>query len=786
VNDIAPELDVDDLAYSKQFFTITRQGHTRPTPEFGTPTLVWHIGFWPQLDSDPQTIDAGGLSSIGPTAENFRSFEVKLRLERAVRRQRLIENFNALLRDLQMQARTWRSTNDGTLVPQIDQFELSTPADWYASTKGWDDPAFLGTPLPVLKTESIGFTLWWNTKMDEPLSARVDKRPRPDDLRIRVQANIHADYSTISVYIDVGKSWMQTPSYSNAILQAGEWRELADRRGKIISAVAHIKQICETRTNSPLVRKANTPEPDPMPAFQDDAESLKVYADFLYEEVWDEFCRGFGFSLQRIVGKTDKVFANSRGLVLSTRGTGEPLDRALTEAVEGDRPHRFDVVEANAVLEGYWPFLRRLRPEADYRDWIACGVFDWRALYVSSLGAQSQFSDQDEGDIAFDVPAGALPKGRVRGLDPANEPDWSDLRFSDAPTSYYGERPAPTRHLFLTKYEPHRKQIGRLVERVNALETLRLYAFKHWSIIRDTDEQIGLFGQELDACMKVWASDMSATNIRFEAKAAQVADGQSELLRRYLQSARNKIPKGSVTRIEAAITSFADHPALNLRALADEVDRPLFDAESGAWTVDLKRLLDALQRQWSDLYEDWDRSLVVQNRLAESRLVAIGVGLSQINSAATGGVLSWISRAKFHIDVFRTLSQTLRISVIETWTSYSQFITRDLEPSFQFIETTGARLANLQLRLHNEMQSIQNSAIVNHAEATRNNTSQLSIVLREVQRLLMFGQEESMVAQNKMVWWRRAAGIVAIAGAILGVAGKWIIEYWWKMGWWPF
>jgi hypothetical protein len=36
--------------------------------------------------------------------------------------------------------------------------------------------------------------------------------------------------------------------------------------------------------------------------------------------VWDDFCRDFGFNLCDIAGNTDEVFANFRGLVLSTSG----------------------------------------------------------------------------------------------------------------------------------------------------------------------------------------------------------------------------------------------------------------------------------------------------------------------------------------------------------------------------------------------------------------------------------------------------------------------------------
>src|SRR5262249_34121554 len=160
------------------------------------------------------------------------------------------------------------------------------------------------------------------------------------------------------------------------------WRQMDDRRAKILSAIAHVARICEARTNSPLAGQAITPEPDQSPQWPDEARALRDYAEYLYEGIWRDLCDTLGISVQRIAGETDKVFANFRGLVLSTRGTGPPLEPEVTANTGNEAFRRFDKVEANATLKGFWPFFRRLRPEADYRDWVACGVFDWRALYV--------------------------------------------------------------------------------------------------------------------------------------------------------------------------------------------------------------------------------------------------------------------------------------------------------------------------------------------------------------------------------------------------------------------
>jgi hypothetical protein len=55
-----------------------------------------------------------------------------------------------------------------------------------------------------------------------------------------------------------------------------------------------------------------------------------------------------------------------------------------------------DSAESNAVLKAFWPFLRRITPGADYRDFTACGVMDWRALYITALGSSSQYSRDAE------------------------------------------------------------------------------------------------------------------------------------------------------------------------------------------------------------------------------------------------------------------------------------------------------------------------------------------------------------------------------------------------------
>src|SRR5687767_14422490 len=50
----------DGGAYSKQYFTVGRQAHVRATQSCGTPSLVWHVGFWPTRELDPQNLNGSG------------------------------------------------------------------------------------------------------------------------------------------------------------------------------------------------------------------------------------------------------------------------------------------------------------------------------------------------------------------------------------------------------------------------------------------------------------------------------------------------------------------------------------------------------------------------------------------------------------------------------------------------------------------------------------------------------------------------------------------------------
>jgi hypothetical protein len=339
-----------------------------------------------------------------------------------------------------------------------------------------------------------------------------------------VHAAAHRDFVTISFYLDAGKPWNMPP------ILRGEGTK-GQRRERIFSAVGDIQRRCEKRLQpkSDGTRWVDS-EILPEEGAEEDAEPLMVASRYLYSEIWDDLCAALGVTdLADLLCKTadgkelvgaGRIFANFRGLVLSTPGVGNStqnfagsagikafprfagnggLDPNGASSIEEDN-------EANAIVKAFWPFIRRVTPFADQREFVACGVMGWRALYITALGSPRAFEWMEEGaGVASAIRAGHLPESLI---------DSSD-RY-DSQSGKNGE--GPVRYLFLTKGEPHRRQIGRIVERINAMGTLRLVALRDWTIIRDASTQIQLRGLELDTIMKRWSEGSRQIRDNFERK----------------------------------------------------------------------------------------------------------------------------------------------------------------------------------------------------------------------------------------------------------------------------
>lgn len=767
---------LDDFAYTRQFFTITRQGHVRTTQSFGTPTLVWHVAFWPRKQFDPQNNQE--KSQAVDNDETNRS-------EFNRRRAEIASRLDQLLTRLQEHGRAGSRPAECFGLPE-------PPADV-------DHDAAIGHQLKVFPRESLSFTLWWSDN-GSSIRNRMGGRPTGEDIRVRVQADLHSDFASLAFFIDAAKPWDAEGARASKDAVGG-------RRRRILKAVEDVRDVCGQRINKPLVDVQLLPEPDGK-EFSKDAQQLKGAADLLYENIWLELCKDFSFDLTDIVGSRgveaseqhSLVFANFRGLVMSTPANGVQSDSKgaidIAEAARGlvrfSRPD--DTVDvnfdnANPIVKAYWPFVRRLRADADYRDWIACGIFDWRALYITAVGAQSEFDELDEGrGYESDVPAGSLPERKLRSA-MAGEVNWDAEPFARAPTTKPdGDRPAPFRYLILTAGEPHRRQVGRMVDRVNSLGTLRLFALRNWSVLRDADFHVRMYGQRLDSILAAWKEAASQISIKYNERHDELV--HSELAAEFggvVAEAQNALNTAEREEFMLALSRPQSDNAYR-KTLQDIIDFSLKELKSsrhpggrrsrslvkslrsGKSDIEkvLIRLRDDAQEMLAEsrrMKSEKDEELARNNQNAEFELIKIAAALDSLGANAVGGLPYRLNRSKYYSQLFRAQVPTLRCGQIDTWWSYDQFATRAVEPALKFIENLDHRLAALRQRLADATENVQTSAIVNQTEATRDNTFQLEVIAGEL-KVLAQSSSDILNEVATVKFWAQLLAIVNTAIAI--------------------
>jgi hypothetical protein len=210
----------EDAAYTKQFFTISRQAHVRSTQSFGTPALIWHTAFWPKRDIDPQDLD-------DPTPEPQRQGS---RASYDDRRKRLARDLDGLLEKLQLRGRAPGQSGK----PLIERFgDPAPPADWETGKSKRQDP------VGLFATESIAFTIWWG---DDSNRAACPAAPLPEDLRVRVQANVHPDFFRdadvhIRIYGQLLDQIMRKATGEANRAQLKWWKEVYPRAQERLSAL---------------------------------------------------------------------------------------------------------------------------------------------------------------------------------------------------------------------------------------------------------------------------------------------------------------------------------------------------------------------------------------------------------------------------------------------------------------------------------------------------------------------------------------------------------------------
>ena len=602
--------------YSESYVEIAEEGTQRPPPSFGSPAVAWHIGIWPKASAE-LSLDVNALPKrVERYEENNERFFTDL------------SNFLAALQK--------RGRIDGSPVQVLDLTPRPLADKRVHSFK-------------VCQPQSLTFTLWWQDQAGQGRLNERQAKPSPDDLRVRVQAQTHLDHATVSFFVDAAR-----PRGSRRVLSSKS--ATGARRTKIFEHAERTKAICDRQMRTGAVNFDRLPERE---VSASDAAALRAAADYCYSELWDEFVAAFGFgSVVAADGAPEdrigEVFASFRTLILAVKGasaqstlideSGPTSEDAEVRAgtIGSGRFPTFDNEsgEPNTVLKAYWPFMRRMTPGADDREFIACGVFDWRALYIAPLGLKAQSFERDEvDDLTAIIPGGAVP-----------EP---------------GDPRTPIRQLFFTRGEPNRQQIGRIVERINAIGTMRMFTLRNWGTIQNAGIYIRLIGEQLDGILSNWSKERK--------------------------------------RIEER------HPALRARNVAWFGGRlPIPGANQQA---DVDARVDELTRLIN---------------ATEAQLIAIGAVLDEeIGQGGSGRLLYVINRSKLFIGEFERLLETLKIGNVETWVTYPQFVDRGLAPVFVSTERIGARLISLRERLQSVTAMVQTGALIVQTEATSNNTQTL-------------------------------------------------------------
>ena len=557
--------------------------------------------------------------------------------------------------------------------------------------------------------QSLSFTLWWR---DDAGRGTLNTRLRSDEpelrsaLRVFVQFQSYQDHVTITFYVDGAKK------FYGQQLHAQSDAALTRRQNQFFKHLTTIRSAAHKEIKSGAIELASS-------KVRTGAEviALQAAADYLYAEFWDEFQDAFGFNLAKS-GEEEfhhgVVFVNQRGLMMSMRGLETSADQTrgdqiselrsrnnieppaqAAENVPDDEPWLpssrgayatlgpvdvFDKAsgEPEVVLKSLWPFLRCITPGAENSDWVGCGILEWRALLVSTFGSRPQ---------AFD--------------------DASSLKASNSLGTTEHD---PDRFFIVTKGEPHRKQIGRMVERLTSLETLRFFSFKNIGVIQNSYLYLRVLTSQLDDILKSWSTD-----------------------RQNLEDEKGRSWK--------------------------DKKRP-FPRKDGR---------DPGEIEYQQIRKEFYDELSALNERVELRLIRIGAELELMGPGGSGHLAYSIDRARYCISEFRRLVPSLEVENIAGWTNYSQFVDRGLQPTFNMIAATGSRLAAAQDRLKSLTDIVQVSALIVQSDATRRNTD----TLREIGNLLQRANQAAIdnANRNEMIMMRFAGKIGWSLTAKLALVG---------------
>jgi hypothetical protein len=713
----SPALDPITWDYSDQYPYIIAEGGHKPPPSFGSPTFIWHIGIWQKVQGDDSKLHA----HAGAPPHN-RSEISKRYLTHDEHNEVFFTEINNFILRLQHRGKILREAPEDVpedrknklIESNIDKFAFTEYERRHAARLRQAAGLKVAHRFKDYHPQSLAFTLWWHDSLPDgsPITNTRTNSPAYSAIRVRVQVVSHLDHVTLSFFMDAGKPYGHRQIYT--VPKSLPASDFGYRRSRIAAYLDRVGRISSGQIQQGFIEQDRLPEKGISPINSDILQDASTY---FYDGIWRDFMKSFEINSNEamagriVIGEAapeteseGEIFMDHRGLVMSVPGVDTPLNKVrkqrsekLREAagipqVHDERERNANIAmgpfsvfdhksnEPNAVLKSYWPFIRRMVPWADYRDVIGCGITDWRSLYVNSLGATGSFyGDEESPSRQQEVP-----------------------NFKEEAEGYLRAR-RPVTYLILTKNEPHREQIGRFVERINALGTSRLFALKNLRTIKNAGIHLRLLGAELDGVLEYWGNQRQHIEEEYERKLLLLSNQRRQKQKTSTTKKAfkwiSKLWNGELPEIPA-FHELQHIPSGDLQVLNDER---------------VKKLGDLVKR-------------------VERRLVEIGSALDNIGNGGAGKILYVINRSKLHMDEFERLWPTLEVGDIPGWLNYSRFIQRSVLPTFHLIKITGERLVSFRQRLQSITEMIQTSALIIETEATRSNTE----VLRRISSNIYF------------------------------------------------
>lgn len=559
---------------------------------------------------------------------------------------------------------------------------------------------------------------------------------------------VQHDGVQVHVQIEAGKDYV-TFSF-NAMSVDGDEPGSAD----ISLARQHFANVLEVCENN---LRADTGKPAivDLAAHQNhlgtaDVEKLRVARTYLFSHFWHEFALKHFCTLEELAGSEGKVFVNSKGVVLPTKGlaqTGTPgvlpenirswahVSTVALPTFSASQQVVADGAEANAVIKAFWPFFRLANPLADDEEVMACGIMNWRALFISNPLAARLPPEQAR--TALSTPATPTSAGERAAADRITD------HFDDLwPTADPAIIDQEDEFILLTKHEPHPRQLGRIIERLNALATYRAFALKEWNQVLDVDDIIRDSGEDLNKITEMWEAKRRQIQAAFKSQTTDGAANDASIIAEFEQTwpldEREREPLdeaqqvtrfgGIVSKINELILLLIFIPKQMRTVLAEDVKFRQNDARDTALNI----VADGIETKLLSLTADLDRA---------------GRGIY-------GGLTYRINRSVLYARKFGEILELSRITNIPTWVSYEQYATRSVRPSFETMESIGDRMRMLRARLANVTESIEASALNATSAATRRNTA----ALRTVATILGFAFF-IYIAQSLGAWQRAKEGL---------------------------